>query len=255
MKPLKRYKFVIEYNGRRFSGWQRQPNARTVQGTLECVAEKVCKRPVTFVGSGRTDAGVHAWGQVAHADIPDIFQDAHKALFFGMNQQLRNHHIAIVRVEEVEPNFHARFWARCRTYVYRIVMRQYPAAIEADRVWVYPHMLDVDKMVKCANLLIGTKDFKAFQSGGCVSPTSVRHMYDVALTQQVCDPSELHLIFKANAFLYHQVRNMVGALVAVGSGRMSVERFEYFVSSADMKIKPQMAPSAGLYLHSVLYKL
>lgn len=249
---LKRYKFVIEYCGENFFGWQRQPGLPTVQSVVEDAAQDLCGTPVTFVCAGRTDTGVHAVGQVAHADIPLIFKDPLKALFFGLNQRLARRGVVIVDVEEVEEHFHARFSARKRTYMYRVLDRHCPTALHAQRVWCVRTLLDDDSMACAAACLKGTHDFKSFQSQGCSAQTTIRTMYDVRVERCVFS-HEVRLFFGATAFLYHQVRNMVGALVFVGGGRMSVEGFRTLFHSLDPRKRVRMAPAHGLYLISVDY--
>ena len=251
---LKRYKFIIEYCGDHFSGWQRQPGLSTVQSAVEDATRALCGFPVTFVCAGRTDSGVHAMGQVAHADIPLVFADPLKALFFGLNQRLAHRGVVIVDVEEVDEGFHARFSARKRTYMYRILDRHCPSALYARRVWYVRALLDEDSMACAAKHLKGQHDFKSFQSQGCSARTTVRTMHDVRV-ERCMRSHEIHLFFTATAFLYHQVRNMVGALVFVGGGRMSVDGFVALFRSLDPRKRVRMAPAHGLYLMSVGYSL
>ena len=251
---LKRYKFIIEYCGENFFGWQRQPGRPTVQSAVEDAMQELCGKPVTFVCAGRTDTGVHAVGQVAHADIPMVFADPLKALFFGLNQRLVRRGVVIVDVEDVDESFHARFSARKRTYMYRVLDRHCPSALYAKRVWNVRALLDEDSMACAAACLLGTHDFRSFQSQGCSARTTERTMFDVRV-ERCISSHEVRLFFTATGFLYHQVRNMVGALVFVGGGRMSVEGFFTLFRSLDPRKRVRMAPAHGLYLLSVGYSL
>lgn len=252
-KQLRRYRFDLEYCGDRFFGWQRQPGLPTVQEALECAASELCGTSVQFVCAGRTDTGVHALGQVVHADIPTVFQEPLKALFFGLNQKLIKKGVVVKSVEEVDPTFHARFSARRRTYMYRVLDRGYPTVVDKSRVWFVRAPLDVGAVREGAAMLVGEHDFKSFQSHGCSAKTSVRHMYEVRVNRHD-ESGELRLTFVANAFLYHQVRNMVGALVHVGGGRLSVEHFRELFVSLEPRKRVRMAPAVGLYLLSVCYE-
>ncbi|MCY4413646.1 MAG: tRNA pseudouridine(38-40) synthase TruA [Alphaproteobacteria bacterium] len=245
-----RYKLVVEYDGTFFSGWHRQPQAYTltVQGAIEAALSQICQTPLKIVGSGRTDAGVHALKQVAHVDVPEATNQ--KALLYGLGQKLRSKRIVILAAEEVPDTFHARYSAKKRTYMYRVINRSCPLAIEKNYAWHVAHTLKVDVMREAIHCLQGEHDFKTFQSRGCSSPVSVRTMFHTDVQK---DGDLLTFFFTANAFLYHQVRNMMYALIRVGDGRDTAADFleKFRLCSADSRTG--VAPSDGLYLADVLY--
>lgn len=239
---------LLEYDGGPFSGWQRQPNQATVQGVLEQQLAPLCGHPVLVVGAGRTDAGVHALGQVAHFDThhprdPQVFVRALNAT--------TPEPLTVLQCQEVPADFHARFSARYREYLYRLHLRPTPSAIQRHRTWHIGRPLDLDTMRQAGHTLLGTHDFSAFRAASCQAKSPVRNLYRLDIVP-VSD--EVHLVFGANGFLHHQVRNMVGSLLQTGTGRWSVHQFHQVFSSRNRTLAAATAPPWGLYLTHVAYE-
>ncbi len=248
---MTRFKITVEYDGTALAGWQRQDNGPTVQAALEAAAARLAGEAVEVTGAGRTDAGVHAVGQVAHLDIgkplePDAVRDA-------LNFWLREGGappIVVLAAEIAAPDFHARFSARERRYLYRILNRRTPPALERNRVWWVPVALDAALMQEAAQLLVGRHDFSTFRAAECQarSPVKTLDQLDVARRGE-----ELHIEARARSFLHHQVRNMVGSLKLVGEGRWSVADFNAALVACDRTKGGPTAPAAGLTLIEVRY--
>jgi tRNA pseudouridine38-40 synthase len=243
-----RYKITVEYDGSPFFGWQRQRNLDTVQQQLEDAIMPLAKAPVTLYGSGRTDAGVHALGQVAHFDMEhdiDCFR-----IRECMNAYLRKVPIAVLVVEKVSELFDARFSALERSYIYKILNRREKACIDAKRVWnVIPH-IDVEKMNAAAQHLVGKHDFSSFRAAGCQSNSPIKTLNTISIERQ----GDIIVVrTSARSFLYHQVRNMVGSLVLVGSGKWSEEDFLRVFHARNRQNAGPTAPAHGLYFASVVY--
>lgn len=247
---LKRYKLTLEYDGALFSGWQKQKGVLTVQSLFEHEACRFVKHMVSTVCAGRTDAGVHAFGQVVHMDVAPKYHA--RALFYGLNDRLRGKGVSVVNVEEVSQEFHARFSAKWRRYVYKILTGTAPSALRTHRAWFVRTNLCLDSINQGLKALQGEHDFKAFQSSGCSAKTTVRTMRE-AFCEKHAD--EIHVTFEANAFLYHQVRNMIGVLVAVGSGRKSPSYVEEMLLAKCPKMRVRCAPPSGLYFQRVVYEI
>ncbi|NGZ05190.1 MAG: tRNA pseudouridine(38-40) synthase TruA [Magnetococcales bacterium] len=245
--PLLRYRLTLEYDGSRFAGWQRQARGVvTVQGVVEQALERMCGHPVLLVGAGRTDTGVHALGQVAHFDTakPRTSQVFCRAL-----NVLTPPDVTILEAEAVSNRFHARR-AAWREYLYRILNRSAGAALDRGRVWHHPGRLDLTAMQEAAQLLLGRQDFSAFRSANCQSLTPVR---EVIRAEMHIRGDEIHFVIRANAFLYHMVRNIVGSLVLVGRNKWSLEQFHTVLLGKDRRQAGPMAPAHGLYLQRVHY--
>ncbi|MBX6426799.1 MAG: tRNA pseudouridine(38-40) synthase TruA [Variibacter sp.] len=245
---MARYKLTIEYDGTPFVGWQRQANGPSVQATIEAAVKAFCGEEVTVQGAGRTDAGVHATGQVAHVDLasapaPDTVRDA-------LNAHLRPHPIAVLAVERVADDFDARFSARRRHYLYRIVNRRPDLALERHRAWRVPRRLDEEVMHKAAQILVGRHDFSTFRAAECQakSPVKTLDRLDVAR-----DGDLITVRAAARSFLHHQVRSMVGSLVLVGEGRWSIGQIAAALEARDRTACGPVAPAEGLYLTAVEY--
>lgn len=245
---MTRYKLTVEYDGGPFVGWQRQDNGASVQGKIEKAIENFCGETVTLFGAGRTDAGVHALGQVAHADIsgehaPDTVRDA-------INHHLRPCPIAILSAEPVDDEFHARFSATRRHYLYRIVPRRAPLTVERGRAWQVFKPLDVDAMHHAAQVLVGKHDFTTFRSAQCQSDSPVKTLDAIAVAR-VGD--EVHITCRARSFLHNQVRSFVGSLKMVGEGKWSAKTLQQALTAADRSKCGPVAPAHGLYLTRVDY--
>ena len=243
-----RYKLTIEYDGGPFQGWQRLPDAPSVQGALEDAVEKLTGRRHDVIGAGRTDSGVHATGQVAHVDIEKPF-DAFK-LSEAMNAHIRPHPISVVHAEIADPEFHARFDAVRRYYTYTIVNRRAPLALERGKAWRIGLPLDIDTMNRAAAHLIGKHDFTTFRDGRCQAKSPIKTL-DEASVQRRDDKVELR--FVAQSFLHRQVRSLVGTLVEVGLAKMTADEVAAALTAKDRVHCGPVAPPDGLCLTRVDY--
>ncbi|HQS09971.1 MAG TPA: tRNA pseudouridine(38-40) synthase TruA [Xanthobacteraceae bacterium] len=245
---MPRYKLTIEYDGTAFAGWQVQANLPTVQGALMEAVERLTGTRTHVAGAGRTDAGVHATGQVAHVDLArdwrtDVVRDA-------LTAHLRPHPVAVLAAERVGDDFDARFSATKRHYLYRIVNRRPDLALERDRAWRIAQKLDAQAMHVAAQRLLGKHDFTTFRAAECqaASPVKTLDQLDVARIGE-----EIRVTTSARSFLHHQVRSMVGSLLRVGEGRWSAEDLADALAACDRRRCGPMAPAAGLYLAAVSY--
>lgn len=243
-----RYKLTIEYDGGPFQGWQRLPDAPSVQGALEDAVEKLTGTRHDVIGAGRTDSGVHATGQVAHVDIEKPF-DAFK-LSEAINAHIRPHPISVVHAEIADPEFHARFDAVRRYYTYTIVNRRAPLALERGKAWRIGLPLDIDAMNRAAAHLIGKHDFTTFRDGRCQAKSPIKTL-DEASVQRRDDKVELR--FVAQSFLHRQVRSLVGTLVEVGLGKMTADEVAAALAAKDRVHCGPVAPPDGLCLTKVDY--
>lgn len=245
---MPRYKLTIEYDGTPFSGWQVQDNAPTVQGALETAVTAICGEKIRVHGAGRTDAGVHALGQVAHCDIqkqlpPGRFRD-------GLNAHLRPHPIAVLSADVVADDFEARFSAIKRHYRYRITNHRANLAVDVNRSWRVPRPLDTDAMHVAAQRLLGKHDFTTFRDTECQakSPEKTLDQLDV-----IRDGTAVTIITSARSYLHSQVRSMVGSLVWVGEGRWSADDLSAALAARNRAACGIVAPPEGLYLVKVDY--
>lgn len=245
-----RYKLLIEYDGTPFVGWQKQKDGVAVQEMLEKALSTALRESVTLFGSGRTDTGVHAFGQVAHFDTTKTI-DCYR-LSESLNALVRPYPISIHRVEKTAETFHARFDARERTYLYRILNTPYPPALEHNRVWWYKYPLDVDKMNEAAHLLLGKHDFSTFRASECQAKSPVKTLNYIHLTRT--PDNHIEMIIKARSFLHHQVRNIIGSLVNVGCGKWSITDFQKAFEAKDRRAGGQTAPAQGLYFMHIDYE-
>ena len=246
---MPRYKLIIEYDGRPFVGWQIQDNGPTVQGVLAAAAEGFCGEKVTIYGAGRTDAGVHALGQVGHIDLSkawdaDTVRDA-------MNAHLRPHPVAVLSAEQVEDTFDARFSARKRHYLYRIINRRADLTFERGRAWRIAKMLNSAAMHAAAQRLVGRHDFTTFRNVECQAKSPVKTL-DQLDVHRIRD--DIHVVASARSFLHTQVRSMVGALAFVGEGKWTADNLSAALEKCDRTACAPVAPPDGLYLTSVDYE-
>ena len=245
---MPRYKILIEYDGAPFSGWQYQENSPSVQRTIMAAISAFSGENVMVQGAGRTDAGVHALGQVAHFDLAvardtDTIRDA-------INAHLRPHPVAILSAEQVAGDFDARRSAIRRHYLYRIANRRPDLAIDRGRAWRIPRRLDHEAMHQAAQRLIGKHDFTTFRSTECQakSPEKTLDRLDVSRAGD-----EVHVTAVARSFLHNQVRSMVGSLVLVGDGKWSADDVSRVLDARDRSACGPVAPPDGLYLVKVDY--
>ncbi|HVV66220.1 MAG TPA: tRNA pseudouridine(38-40) synthase TruA [Rhizomicrobium sp.] len=243
-----RYKLTVEYDGAPFVGWQRQDNGASVQGALEEAIFRLSRETVTVTGAGRTDAGVHAFGQVAHFDLakefpPDRIRDA-------LNHFLRPAPVSVIEAEIAASDFHARFSATARHYLYRILTRRAPPALERGHVWHVVRDLDAEAMHHAAQALAGQHDFTTFRAAECQakSPVKTLDRLDVARVGE-----EIHVNASARSFLHNQVRSMVGSLKLVGEGKWTRRDLDRALSAKDRSECGPVAPPEGLYLARVDY--
>jgi tRNA pseudouridine38-40 synthase len=244
----KNFKLLIEYDGTCFHGWQRQKKDRSVQAEIEAALETMTRQAITLNGSGRTDAGVHALGQVAsfrcntRLAAPDFLK--------GLNRLLA----ADVVIRDCEPaamDFHARYDARGKTYRYRILNRPLPAAIGRQYAWHIRSRLDLATMQRAAGFLVGRHDFKAFEGAGSPRAHTVREVRQVAVLRRADD--RIDITFEANGFLRFMVRNITGTLVTVGLGKRPPEDVAAILRSRDRAQAAATAPACGLFLAAVHY--
>ncbi len=245
---MPRYKLTIEYDGGPYCGWQLQENGPSVQGALEAAARALCGQNVRVHGAGRTDAGVHALGQVAHLDLPKDFRA--DSVRDGLNAHLRPHPIGVLMAERVPDDFEARFSARKRHYLYRIVNRRADLTLAMGQAWRVAKLLDTVAMHAAAQLLIGKHDFTTFRDTECQakSPEKTLDQLDV-----LRDGDNINIITSARSFLHSQVRSMVGSLVWVGEGRWNADDLQAALKARDRAACGPVAPPDGLYLVRVDY--
>lgn len=243
-----RYKLTLEYDGRPYSGWQRLPDGPSVQGALEDAVEKLTGVRSDVFGSGRTDAGVHATGQVAHVDIEKVFEP--QRLADALNAHIRPHPISVLGAEVAAEDFHARFSAKRRVYRYDVICRRAPLTLQRGLIWRVGRSLDIAAMQDAASRLLGKHDFTTFRYVHCQAKSPVKTL-DVATVQG--DASGVSFGFEAQSFLHRQVRSMVGTLVEVGLGAMTPDDVAAALASADRARCGPVAPADGLYLVRVDY--
>jgi len=245
---MARWKLTIEYDGQPFSGWQRQDNGTSVQATVEHAIAKLTGETITITAAGRTDAGVHALGQVAHADIEKVFSP--DKMRDALNAHLRPHPVAVLEADPVADEFHARFGATARHYRYLIVNRRSPLTIDAGKAWLVQADLDADAMHKAAQHLVGHHDFTTFRAAECQAKSPMKTL-DVLNVVRVGD--EIAVEASARSFLHHQVRSMVGTLRQVGTGKWTPEDVGAALAARDRSSCGPVAPPDGLYLVRVDY--
>lgn len=245
---MPRYKLTIEYDGRPFVGWQRQANGLSVQEAVESAITRLTGQVAPIQAAGRTDAGVHAKGQVAHVDLdrdwrPDKLRDA-------LNAHLRMFPVAIAEVEIVGPDFEARFSATKRHYLYRILNRRAPAVHERGFVWHVARKLDAAAMHEAAQVLVGRHDFTTFRAAECQANSPIRTLDRLDVSRE---GDMIEIRASALSFLHHQVRSFVGSLEHVGSGKWTAFDLKSALESRNRARCGAVAPAAGLFLMKVDY--
>ncbi len=245
---MPRYRLLIEYDGGPFQGWQAQANGPSVQGSIEAAVLAFTGETVRLGAAGRTDSGVHATGQVAHLDLTRDWSAAN--VRDALNAHLRPAPVVVLEAELADPDFHARFSATGRRYLYRILNRPSPPALEAGKVWHVRKALDADAMHEAAQVLVGLHDFTTFRDAACQSASPIKTL-DLARVRRA--GAEIHLDFAARSFLHRQVRSMTGALADVGLGKLTAEGLREALEAADRSRCPAVAPASGLYLTGVEY--
>jgi tRNA pseudouridine38-40 synthase len=250
---MQRWKLTLEYDGAPFLGWQSQPNGRGIQDKVEAAIAAIDGHEVRIHAAGRTDTGVHATGQVVHVDLhkdwrPWQLREALNARLLKLGP------ISVVEVQPVSTDFHARFSATSRTYLYRIVERRAFLTIDKGKIWRVGQALELGAMLDAANSLVGTHDFTTFRDAKCQAQSAVKTLdrFEITRTQGSLGP-EIHAILQARSFLHRQVRSMMGSVVEVGKGRWSQIDLVDALKAGDRACCGPVAPSDGLYLTNVGY--
>ncbi len=245
---MPRYKLTVEYHGGPFVGWQRQENGPSVQGAIEAALRALETEAEPIAGAGRTDAGAHATGQVAHCDLAQEWEPFRLAE--ALNWHLKPAPVAVVMAERVADDFHARFSAIGRRYLYRVVSRRAPLTIERGLAWRLAHELDTAAMQAAADLLVGKHDFTTFRSAQCQAKSPVKTLDEFRVERE---GEEIRFHLAARSFLHNQVRSFVGTLERVGAGKWPVERVARALAARDRAECGPVAPPDGLYLVDVTY--
>ena len=254
---MPRYKLTVEYHGAGYAGWQKQPDRPSIQEAIETALAKFCGDAVEVCAAGRTDAGVHATAQVAHIDLskphePYKVMQGINYYLFGSDQEQApsDNHIAITAAELVADDFHARFSATRRSYLYRIVNRRARLGLDAGRAWQIGEALDAAAMQQAANILLGHHDFTSFRDSECQAKSPIKTL-DALEVRRVGE--DILVRTHARSFLHHQVRIMVGTLVQVGKGRWSAQDVQRALEAKNRSSAGPTAPPEGLYLVGVSY--
>ena len=245
---MPRYKLTIEYDGTGLVGWQRQANGLSVQEALETAVTSFCGERITIHGAGRTDAGVHALAQTAHLDLTRAV--APEVLRSAVNHHLRPAAISVIAAEAAPDEFDARLSATGRLYLYRILNRRAPPALERGRVWQVAPLLDVEAMREGARHLIGHHDFSTFRDSMCQAKSPLKTLDALEIRRS---GEEIHIEAWARSFLHHQVRNMAGTLKLVGLGRWHPDDVARALAARDRRAGGPTAPPEGLYLVEICY--
>ncbi len=255
---MTRFKLIIEYDGTDYCGWQRQAAAHTsmpsVQAEIEAAIQAFCGQAFcgqagTLFVAGRTDAGVHARGQVAHVDLPDEIDP--RKICDAVNFHLKPQPIAVLHAEAVADAFHARFSARERHYLYRIINRRAPLALEHNRAWFVPQKLDVEAMRAAAPILQGQHDFTTFRSVHCQSASPIKTVHEIRI--ETPSPDNIDINVSAPSFLHHQIRSFIGCLKFVGTGKWTADDLAAARNARDRQKCAALAPACGLYFMQVDY--
>lgn len=246
---MPRYRLTVEYDGGPFAGWQRQDNGPSVQAALEAAIQGLSGENATVTGAGRTDAGVHARGQVAHFDLAKTF-DA-DTIRDALNHYLRPAPVAVVAAAVAPEDFHARFSATARHYRYRIVCRRAPLALDRGRAWHVMRPLDAEAMHDAARHLVGCHDFTTFRAAECQAKTPVKTLDRLDVTRA---GEDIFIDASARSFLHNQVRSLVGTLKLVGEGKWCARDVADALAARDRARCGPVAPPEGLYLMRVDYE-
>ena len=245
---MTRFKLTIEYDGGPFVGWQRQDNGLSIQQVLEEAVAATVQETTMVYGAGRTDAGVHALGQVAHVDIEKPIEP--NRLMAALNFHMKPNPVAVIASEIAADDFHARFSAVGRAYLYRIVNRRAPLVIDRGHAWHLGSELDAGAMHEAAQRLLGRHDFTSFRASLCQAQSPVKTLDRLDVMRQ---GEEMQIVAEARSFLHHQVRNMVGTLRLVGEGKWSADDVTRALEARDRSASGPTAPPDGLYLTRVVY--
>ena len=246
---MHRYQILIEYVGTPFVGWQIQKKGKSVQKTIQLTLSKLLKQKIILHGSGRTDAGVHSLEQSAHFDIKDKIQNIDK-MIKSLNFFLNKTMISIINIKKKNINFHARYSAKERIYLYIINNRLSLSTINKDREWHIRKKLDITLIKKGSKKLVGTHDFSTFRASNCSAKSPIRTINQIIVRKS---KNRIKLKFKSKSFLKNQVRSMVGCLKYLGEGKWDLKKFETVFIKKDRKKVAPPAPACGLYLEKIIY--
>ena len=244
-----RYQVLIEYVGTSFVGWQIQSKGKSIQKLIQTKLSKLLKEKVLLIGSGRTDAGVHAIAQSAHFECKKEIQNLDKFLK-SINHFVNNMNVSIISIKKRNINFHARFSAKQRIYKYVIFNRLSRPSIEKERGWHIIKELDISLMKKGAKKLLGTKDFSTFRSSSCNAKSPIRTMRSIKIKSM---GGRIEIQFKSQSFLQQQVRSMVGCLKYLGEKKWDLKKFDFILKSKKRILCAPPAPAKGLFLEKVIY--
>jgi tRNA pseudouridine38-40 synthase len=245
---MPRYRLTLEYDGGPFVGWQRQDNGVSVQGALEDAIEKLSGARVTVTGAGRTDAGVHAYGQVAHFELEKSFEPG--KVRDALNHYLRPAPVVVLDATVADGEFHARFSATARHYLYRVLNRRSPPALDDGKVWHVSSRLDAEAMHHAAQALVGQHDFTTFRAAECQAQSPVKTLDRLDVSRR---GEEIHIEASARSFLHHQIRSFTGTLKLVGEGKWQPRDVAKALAARDRAACGPVAPPDGLYLVKVDY--
>lgn len=246
---MPRYRLTIEYDGRPYNGFQAQASQPSVQGALETAIKAFCGQDLRIAAAGRTDTGVHATAQVVHVDLERDWPA--RTVMNALNAHLVREAVSVLDAVAVTGDWHARFSARERRYLYRILNRPAPPALDAGKVWHVKKPIDAEAMHQAAQVLVGLHDFTTFRDMACQAKSPVKTL-DVARVERVGD--EVRLVFEARSFLHRQVRSMTGTLAEVGVGRWTIDDVRAALEAKDRTACGPVAPADGLYLTGVGYE-
>ena len=246
---MHRYQVLIEYVGKNFIGWQIQPKGRSIQKLIQIKISNLLKQKINLIGSGRTDAGVHAIGQSAHFDCKKKIENLDNFLK-SLNYFLNNQLISIIKIKKRNLNFHARFSAKQRIYRYVIFNRVSKPSIEKDRVWHIRKKLDLKLMKRGAKKLLGVHDFSTFRSSNCSAKSPIKTITSIKIK---VIKNRIEIIFKSKSFLQQQIRSMVGCLKYLGEKKWDLKKFEKIFKSKKRILCAPPAPAHGLFLEKVIY--
>ena len=246
---MHRYQILIEYVGSNYRGWQIQKKGQTIQGILQDKISKLLKENINIVGSGRTDAGVHAISQSAHFECKNSIVDKDKFIK-SINHFLKDKMIAVLNIRKRSKNFHARYSAKQRVYEYIIYNRISPSVLHQERGWHIMKKLDVMEMKNGAKKLVGTKDFSTFRASSCNAKSPVRTIKSIKIKNK---KNKIIIEFKSQSFLQQQVRSMVGCLKYLGEKKWSLKKFDKIIKLKKRENCAPPAPAKGLFLSRVFY--
>ena len=245
---MQRYKIIIEYDGTPFVGWQFQKNGQSVQEVLQKAIFDFSKEKVVVTAAGRTDSGVHALAQTAHFDLKKKMKK--KNLLLAINQNIGNKSVTVLKINKVNKKFHARHDAKKRTYLYLIINRQSPLALQKNKAWHIRKNLDISSMKTGAKILLGTHNFSTYRAASCGAKSPIRTMEKILIKK---NKDKITLQFTSRSFLQQQVRSMVGCIKYLGEGKWNLNDFKYSFKSKNRSKCAPPAPACGLYLKKISY--